>query len=85
MLGSMSLMGVFIVVAFVATSALRDFERGTDELVFSRPVRTRDLLLGRFVGSLAAACACFAFAALGIARWEASCPGWIRSASARSM
>ena len=66
MLGGMSLFGIFIVVAFVATSALRDFEWGTHELVFSRPVRPRDLLLGRFVGSLIAACGCFAFAALGL-------------------
>jgi ABC-2 type transport system permease protein len=65
-LGGMSLFGIFIVVAFVATSALRDFERGTDELVFSRPVRPRDLLLGRFVGSLVAALGCFTFAALGL-------------------
>jgi ABC-2 type transport system permease protein len=66
MLGGMSLFGIFIVVAFVATSALRDFERGTDELVFSRPVRPRDLLLGRFLGSLLAACGCFTFAAVGL-------------------
>ena len=66
MLGNLSLVGVFIVVAFVATSVLRDFERGTDELVFSRPIRTRDLFVGRFAGSLIAVCACFAFAALGL-------------------
>jgi len=66
LLGNMSVLGIFIVVAFVATSVLRDFERGTDELVFSRPVRVRDLLLGRFAGALLAACFCFAFAALGI-------------------
>jgi ABC-type transport system involved in multi-copper enzyme maturation permease subunit len=66
LLGSMSVMGAFMVVAFVAGSALRDFERGTAELVFSRPVRPRDLLLGRFFGSLIAACVCFASAALGI-------------------
>src|SRR6185503_16355651 len=61
MLGALSLVGVFTVVAFVATAVLRDFERGTDELVFSRPIRTRDLLWGRFVGSVAAVCACFTF------------------------
>ena len=66
MLGNLSLVGVFIVVAFVATAVLRDFERGTDELVFSRPIRVRDLLLGRFAGSLFAVCGCFAFAALGL-------------------
>jgi len=66
MLGDMSLPGIFIVVAFVATSILRDFELGTDELVFSRPVAAWDLLLGRFVGSLTAACMCFTFAAFGL-------------------
>jgi ABC-type transport system involved in multi-copper enzyme maturation permease subunit len=66
MLGGMSLFGVFIVVAFVATAALRDFECFTDELVFSRPVPARDLLLGRFCGSLLAACGCFACAAIGL-------------------
>ena len=66
MLGNLSLVGVFIVVAFVATAVLRDFERRTDELVFSRPLRARDLLLGRFAGALVAVCACFAFTALGL-------------------
>ena len=66
MLGDLSLVGVFIVVAFVATSVLRDFERGTADLIFSRPIRTRDFLLGRFVGSLVAVCACFTCAAVGL-------------------
>ena len=66
MLGDLSLVGAFIVVAFVATSVLRDFERRTDELVFSRPIRPRDLLLGRFIGSMTAACLCFACSALGL-------------------
>jgi hypothetical protein len=62
----MSLFGSFLAVAFVATSAVRDFEAGTDELVFSRPLDARVLLLGRFLGALAAACAAFAGAALGL-------------------
>ena len=66
MLGDLSLVGAFIVVAFVATSVLRDFERQTDELVFSRPIRPRDLLLGRYIGSTTAACLCFACGALGL-------------------
>jgi ABC-type transport system involved in multi-copper enzyme maturation permease subunit len=65
LLGNLSVIGSFILVAFVATSALRDFEQRTDELVFSRPVRPHDLLLGRFLGSLAAAFLCFSAAALG--------------------
>ena len=57
MLGNLSLIGLFLVVAMVASAALRDFEQRTDEIVFASPVRPRDLLLGRFLGSLAAACA----------------------------
>ena len=66
MLANLSLIGSFMVVAFVATSILRDFERRTDELVFSRPVNPGELLLGRFVGSLAAACVCFSAATVGL-------------------
>lgn len=65
-LGDLSLIGAFLAVAFVASSALRDFERGTAELVFSRPVRPTHLLLGRFIGSMAAAWICFAGAAVGL-------------------
>ena len=53
MLGALSVMGTFGVVAFVATAALRDFERGTADLVFSKPVPPWALLLGRFAGSTA--------------------------------
>jgi ABC-2 type transport system permease protein len=66
MLGDMSLIGAFIVVAFAATSAIRDFERGTDDLVFSRPVHPTALLFGRFVGSMAAVWLCFGCAAIGL-------------------
>ena len=66
MLGVMSTLGLFVLVAFVASSILRDFERGTHELIFSRPIKKRDYLLGRFLGSFAIAVGCFSFAALGI-------------------
>ncbi|HXE79362.1 MAG TPA: M1 family aminopeptidase [Vicinamibacterales bacterium] len=66
MLGDLSLLAVFMVVAFAATSVLRDFERGTDGIVFASPVRPRDLLLGRYVGSLVAACLCFLAAPVGL-------------------
>lgn len=66
MLGDMSLIGAFIVVAFGATAAIRDFERGTDDLVFSRPVRPSQLLFGRFVGSMAVVWLCFGCAAIGL-------------------
>jgi ABC-2 type transport system permease protein len=66
MLGALSVMGAFGVVAFVATAALRDFERGTADLVFSKPVRPWALLLGRFAGSTAATCLGFAGASVGL-------------------
>ena len=66
MLGDLSLLASFMVVAFVATSVLRDFERRTDEIVFSRPIRPRELLVGRYAGSVAAACLCVLGAAIGL-------------------
>lgn len=62
----LSIVGIFLIVAFVASALLRDFERGTHELFFSRPVKERDLLLGRFVGSVTVASLCFAGALLGL-------------------
>lgn len=65
LLGNLGLIGAFLAVALVAPSAVRDFERGTAELVFARPVRAWTLLLARFLGALAAACLCFTGASLG--------------------
>lgn len=47
----MSIMGVLVVTAFVASSIHRDFSRNTHELFFSRPVSKFDYLMGRFSGS----------------------------------
>ncbi len=62
----MSVIGLFIVTAFVSSSVHRDVELGTAELFFSRPIRKRDYLLGRFLGSLAVSVALFIGPALGI-------------------
>jgi ABC-2 type transport system permease protein len=46
--------GVFtllLTAMFVNSAALRDFSCNTDQLIFSTPVRRRDLLFGRFVGA----------------------------------
>lgn len=51
-LGVMSVLGVFVNTAFVASSAQRDFESGTAELFFSKPMKKTDYLLGRFFGSM---------------------------------
>lgn len=43
-----TLLGLFIAGAFIGGTLLRDFESGTSELFFSKPIRARDYLLGRF-------------------------------------
>ncbi|MCY4030177.1 MAG: ABC transporter permease subunit [Acidobacteria bacterium] len=62
----MSLMGVFVTTAFVASPVLRDRETGTHELFFSSPIRKRDYLVGRFAGAMAVALAVFVPVALGV-------------------
>jgi ABC-type transport system involved in multi-copper enzyme maturation permease subunit len=52
LMAMMTPIGLFIITAFVASSVQRDFERGTHELFFSRPVGKVRLLLGRFLGSM---------------------------------
>lgn len=42
----------FVVTAFVASAALRDFEMGTHPLFFSKPIRKFDYLVARFLGAL---------------------------------
>ncbi|MGD9402840.1 MAG: M1 family aminopeptidase [bacterium] len=49
----MSLLGLFAITAFVSSSALRDFERNTHMLFFSRPIGRFDYLAGRFAGAMA--------------------------------
>ena len=62
----MSLLGVFVTTAFVASPVLRDRETGTHELFFSTPIRKRDYLVGRFAGALAVALAVFVPVVLGV-------------------
>ncbi len=66
LLSVMSVIGVFVTTAFVAGAALRDFERGTHELFFSKPMRTLDYLGGRFAGSLVASTGVMVLCAAGI-------------------
>jgi ABC-2 type transport system permease protein len=51
----MSIFGVLTTTAFVANSAHRDFELGTDALFFSSPIRKSQYLFGRFTGSFVVA------------------------------
>ncbi|HXU33968.1 MAG TPA: M1 family aminopeptidase [Thermoanaerobaculia bacterium] len=66
LLSVMSIIGVFVTTAFVAGAAMRDFERGTHELFFSKPMRKVDYLGGRFAGSLVASTGVMVVCSLGI-------------------
>lgn len=61
-----SLIGLFVITAFVSSSALRDFERNTHMLFFTKPLRRFDYLLGRFAGSMAVSILVFIVCALGM-------------------
>ncbi len=67
LLGILSVFGIIVATAFVATSVVRDYEQRTYAAFFTSPIRARDLLLGRFFGSLAMVWIVFAFTALGLA------------------
>lgn len=66
MLSFLSILGLFVITAFVSSSALRDFEQGTHMLFFTKPVRKFEYLTGRFAGSMLASLALFFITALGI-------------------
>lgn len=62
----LSFFAMFLVASMVASSVTRDFELDSWQVVFSCPVSWRGYLLGRFVGSLLAACLCYAFVIPGL-------------------
>jgi ABC-type transport system involved in multi-copper enzyme maturation permease subunit len=66
MMLTMSVIGVFVSTAYVASSAQRDFEYGTHELFLSKPLPKTHYLLGRYAGSLLVAFLVFLGPALGI-------------------
>src|SRR6187402_748964 len=43
---------LFLMIAFVASAAVRDFDRRTSELFFSRPISRFDYLTARFAGTM---------------------------------
>lgn len=63
----LSLLGLFVVTAFVASSALRDFERGTHTLFFTKPIGKFDYLIGRFAGAMVISLLLSLCTALGMA------------------
>ncbi len=62
----LSYFAMFLVASMVAPSVARDFELNSWQLVFAYPVPWRSYLLGRFAGSFAAACLCYAFVIVGL-------------------
>jgi ABC-2 type transport system permease protein len=49
----MSLLTLLMTTAFVNSAAARDFQYGTQGLIFSTPLKKLDFLLGRFLGAVA--------------------------------
>ncbi len=77
LLGVFCLLAVLIVTAFTAGAIVRDFESGAYELFYTRPIRKRDYLLGRFAGGYVATVLVMVGACLGLAL-GASMP-WVES------
>ena len=50
--GFFSLLSLLMITAFLNSAAARDFTERTSQIIFTTPIRKRDFLLGRFVGSL---------------------------------
>lgn len=61
-----TILGMFVITAFVAGALLRDHELGTAELFFATPMRKRDYLFGRFGAGILASTAIFVVIALGM-------------------
>src|SRR5579862_8710237 len=47
----LTVLGAVMVSGLMGTTVYRDFERRTHELYFTTPLRKRDYLIGRFIGS----------------------------------
>ncbi len=61
-----STLGMFVAVALIAQPLLRDFELGTEELFFSKPLSKSSYLWGRFAAGSLMALIVMAIAALGM-------------------
>jgi ABC-2 type transport system permease protein len=66
MMAAVTVLGLFVITAFVASSVLRDFRLGTHMLFFSKPIEKFDYLTGRFAGSMVVSFALLVIATLGI-------------------
>lgn len=65
-LGVFSVLGMFVIAAFLAGALLRDFELGTSELFFATPMRKFDYLFGRIAAGLVASLVIFLLIAAGM-------------------
>lgn len=65
-LTAFTLLGLLVTTLFVSNALLRDFELGTDALVFSSPVRRRDYVFGRIGAALVACLVMYLVIAAGI-------------------
>ena len=77
LVGVFCLLAVLIVTAFTAGAIVRDFDAGAYELFYTRPIRKRDYLLGRFAGGFVATVLVMAGACLGLALGAAM--PWVES------
>ncbi|MES2320273.1 MAG: M1 family aminopeptidase [Pseudomonadota bacterium] len=66
LLGSFSLLSMFIVTIFIAGAVLRDSEIGMSDMLFATPMRKRDYLVGRFGAGLVACLFIFGLVAAGM-------------------
>jgi len=66
LLGSFSLMSIFVVTIFIAGTVLRDSEVGISDMLFATPMKKHDYLVGRFAAGLVACLLIFAVVILGM-------------------
>lgn len=78
MLGFFSVLGLFLITIFVAGAALRDFQSGTAELMFSTPMPRSAYLGGRFAAGWLVSVLVLVVVALGM--WVGSLMPWLDAA-----
>jgi ABC-2 type transport system permease protein len=66
LLGTFSLVSMFVVTIFIAGAVLRDSEVGIADMLFATPMNKRDYLGGRFAAGLVACLAIFAAVIVGM-------------------
>lgn len=66
LMASFSIFGLFVVAAFVAAAALRDFDHDCHMLFFSRPIGRFDYFGGRFLGALTVSTGLFGILTAGL-------------------